>query len=184
MIITIAGMPGSGKTTIAKMLSETLGIPWYSMGDLRGKMAKEKGMTIDEFNTLGEKEVFTDKEVDVYQKHLGQTKHAFIIDGRLSWYFIPHSFKIFLDVKKEEGAKRVYESSKKTQERSDEKKYISQEEAQNILEKRIQSDKKRYQKYYQIEDITQKDHYDLFIDTTTLCAEDVLKCILKALPKT
>jgi cytidylate kinase len=182
MIITITGMPGSGKTTIAKMLSETLGIPWYSMGDLRGKMAKERGMTIDEFNILGEKEAFTDKEIDTYQKHLGQTKNTFIIDGRLSWYFIPHSFKVFLDIDKQEGAKRIFESSKKDPERMDEKKYLSKEEVLEALQKRIESDKKRYQKYYQV-DIMKKEHYDLVVDTTTLSAKEVSQYILQALPK-
>ncbi len=39
MIITIAGMPGSGKTTVAKILADKLNLKRYSMGDLRGKMA-------------------------------------------------------------------------------------------------------------------------------------------------
>ncbi|MBU0540313.1 AAA family ATPase, partial [Patescibacteria group bacterium] len=67
MIITISGVPGSGKTTVAKILAERLGMKFYSMGDLRGKMATERGLTIDELNKLGETEAFTDNDVDTYQ---------------------------------------------------------------------------------------------------------------------
>ena len=53
MIITISGIPGSGKTTVGRMLAEKLGYKFYSIGDLRGKMAMERGMTIDQLNELG-----------------------------------------------------------------------------------------------------------------------------------
>jgi len=49
MIITISGLPGSGKTTVAKKLSKKLNYEFISVGDLKGQFAKEKGMTIDEF---------------------------------------------------------------------------------------------------------------------------------------
>ncbi|MBI2473155.1 AAA family ATPase [Candidatus Uhrbacteria bacterium] len=84
MIITITGIPGAGKSTIAKVLSKKLNVPWYSVGDLRGKMAKERGLTIDELNHLGETQDFTDKEVDQYQEKLGKEQDGFIMDGRLS----------------------------------------------------------------------------------------------------
>ena len=68
MIISISGVPGSGKTSVAKIIADKLGMNFYSMGNMRGKMALDRGMTIDELNALGEKEAFTDAEVDEYQK--------------------------------------------------------------------------------------------------------------------
>ena len=64
MIITISGKPGSGKSTVAKIIAAKLGLNKYSIGDLRGKMALDRGITIDELNEVGEKEDFTDKEAD------------------------------------------------------------------------------------------------------------------------
>ena len=112
MVISITGSPGSGKSTIAKMLATALNVPWYSVGDLRGKMAQERGMTIDELNALGETEAFTDHDVDEYQKKLGESGESFIIDGRLSWHFIPSSLKVFLNVDPTVAATRIFGASK------------------------------------------------------------------------
>lgn len=179
MIITLTGLPGSGKTTVVKQLSETLGIPWYSVGNLRGKMAEERGMTIDELNALGETEAFTDKDVDEYQKKLGESGESFVIDGRLSWYFIPKSFKVFLGVNPDVGARRIFDASKKG-ERDDEKAYGSVEEVKQFIADRVASDVRRYQKYYGV-DFLDRSNYDLVLDTTNLTIEDKAKIILSAL---
>lgn len=167
-------MPGSGKTTVAKRIAKKLKLKHYSTGDLRGKIALKHGMNIDELNKIGEKERWTDKEIDDYQKRLGKTKDNFIIDGRLGWYFIPKSIKIFLDVKLKEGAKRIFMAGK----RPDEKKYRSINEALEEIKKRINSDKKRYKKYYNITPYLKK-HYDLWLDTTNLAKEEVVDKVLK-----
>ena len=41
MIISISGFPGSGKSTIAKLLAEKLKWPRYYMGGLRREAAKK-----------------------------------------------------------------------------------------------------------------------------------------------
>ncbi len=181
MIITITGLPGSGKTTVVKHLSKQLGIPWYSIGDLRGKMAEERGITIDELNTLGETEAFTDKDVDAYQTKLGKSGESFIMDGRLSWYFIPNSLKVFLDVDPDVGAQRIFGSSKKG-ERRDEKTYASVSEVKTFIENRVASDVKRYQKYYGV-DFLDRTHYDLIIDTSIISATEAVQHILDQIPK-
>ena len=179
MIISLSGNIGSGKSTAAKLLSEKLNFPWHSMGGLRGKMAEERGMTLEQFNKLGEQESFTDKEVDDYQAKLGKNEDNFVIDGKVSWHFIPHSFKIFLKVDQEVGANRVFDSSKKG-ERIDEK-YKSLEEARVANKIRAASDQKRYKKHYNI-DYLDMENYDLIIDTTNLSPEETLKKMLDSLP--
>ncbi len=176
MIITLTGLPGAGKSTIAKLLSERLNMPWYSMGDLRGKLAAERGMTIDEFNQLGEKEAFTDHDIDAYQTKLGKEQDDLIIDGRLSWHFIPHSFKIFLDVNEDEAARRIFEASKQGL-RTDEKPYVSAEEVKQRVRDRLASDQKRYQQYYNL-DYLDRHNYDLVLDTTTMTPESIIQAIL------
>lgn len=181
MIITLTGLPGAGKSTIAKLLSERLGWTWYSMGDLRGKLAQERGMTIDEYNALGETHAFTDKDVDAYQTKLGKEQNHLIIDGRLSWHFIPDSFKIFLDVNEDEAARRIFEAAKQGL-RKDEKPYVSPEEVKHRVHDRLASDQKRYKQYYNL-DYLDRSNYDLVIDTTSLTPEKIVNCILDKLPK-
>lgn len=179
MIITISGLPGSGKSTVGKILAKKLGYKFLSMGDLRGKMAIDRGLTIDELNRLGEKEGWTDKEVDDYQRKYGQDHDNLIVEGRLSFHFIPQSFKIFLTVNQQTAATRTMENRN---DRQDEKSAETVEEAENLLRERIESDKKRYLKYYEL-DYTDPKHYDVVLDTTTPSVKEVVQIILDRLPK-
>lgn len=179
MIITLTGLPGAGKSTVARMLSERLTLPWFSMGDLRGKMASERGLSIDEFNKLGELEGFTDKDVDAYQTELGKKGESLIIDGRLSWHFIPDSLKVFLYVDPDEAARRIFSSAQKGL-RHDEHPYASVEEVKQRVADRLASDQRRYEKYYQV-NYLDLGNYDLVIDTTDLTPNHVVAQILEVL---
>ncbi len=180
MIISISGPPGSGKSTVAEMLAKKLGMKRYYVGGIRRELARKKGMTIDEYNKLGEKDPSTDKEVDEWQKKLGEKEDNFIIEGRTSYYFIPHSIKIYLDVNEEEGAKRIYES-KASKERN-EKKYSDIEETKKAIKERMKSDEKRYKQYYGI-NCYDKKNYDIIIDTTNMTPEEVTEKIIKEINK-
>lgn len=179
MTITITGVPGAGKSTVATMLSQRLKIPWYSMGDLRGKMATERGITIDELNAIGERKAFTDTDVDEYQAKLGREQDNFIMEGRLSWHFIPRSLKVFLDVDADEAAHRIFDASKKGL-RPDEKPYASAQEVKERVAARLASDSRRYQKYYNV-DYLDRSNYDAVIDTTNKTPDEILSLILTAL---
>ena len=156
MIIALSGLPGSGKSTMKALLAKRLGFTAYSMGDMRGKMALARGMTIDELNIVGMEHDFTDKEVDDYQAKLGRDEDNFVIDGWLSWHFIPHAVKIFLA----------------------EPLYADKGEAERAIAGRVDSDVARYQKWYGV-DFRDSSHYDLVVDTTHQTPEEVLETIVK-----
>ncbi|TAK05240.1 AAA family ATPase [Patescibacteria group bacterium] len=177
MIITLSGLPGSGKSTVAKMLAQKLGYRFFSMGDLRGKAALERGLTIDEFNALPEN---TDIIVDDYQKKLGETEDDLVIDGRISWHFIPKSFKVFLDVDPDVGADRIF-AGKRGANRGDEPEYRDAAHVRETLAARVASDTERYKKHYGI-DFGDRSVYDLVIDTSSQIPEETADAILAALP--
>jgi CMP/dCMP kinase len=168
MIITISGLPGSGKSTIADILAEKLSMKRYSVGDFRRDLAKKKGLTINEFNKLGESDKSTDNVADEWQTNIGKTEDDFIIDGRLSFYFIPNSIKILLTVKPEVGSERNYHIKKEEEKTEDLKEAVCQ------WHDRVESDVKRYKKYYDINPYSEE-HYDFVIDTTKFTIEEVVE---------
>lgn len=166
MIVSIGGVPGSGKTSAARILAEQLRMPYHSVGGLRAQLAHKRGITLDALNALGETDKTTDSDVDDLQRRLGETEDNFVIEGRLGWYFIPHSIKIFLTCDLDESAKRIFAARHATDERSDEPAYAHIEETKQAIEARMASDARRYEKWYGV-NYLDPSHYDVIIDTTT-----------------
>lgn len=182
MIISFSGEAGSGKSTIAKMLAEKLNWPRYYIGGLRRQKAALRGLTLDEYNKLGETDPATDKEVDEYQTKLGQTKDNFIIEGRTSWHFIPHSFKIFLNVNEKIGAKRIFNELKGKDGRNEARRLNTIDDVIKSLKERKKSDILRYKKYFNINAYDKK-NYDLVIDTSKKTAAQVFDEIYALIAK-
>lgn len=177
MIVTIGGKRGSGKTSVGRLVAERLGYRFYSIGDMRGKMAMEKGMTIDEFNKLAEKEEWADTEFDEYTRKVGKEEDNFVIDAWLGFHFIPHSVKVFLDVEPEEGAKRIFKDQ-----RPDEPRKGTVGEILEMGQKRVEKDRERWKKRYGA-DILDMGNYDFVLDTTGLTKAQVVEKVLEFLKK-
>ena len=173
MIITISGTPGSGKTTIAQNLADRLNYKHYSVGGIRGQIASNHGLTIDKLNKIGEREAWTDKEADELTIKMGKEGDNFVIDGRLAYHFIPHSYKIFLKVDEQEAAKRIFKNQRK-----DEEKKQTIEQVLQMIKKRHQSDHIRYQKYYGL-NFEDEINYDFILDTTNFSISQVTEKILQ-----
>lgn len=178
MIITICGRPGSGKSSVGRSLAERLGYRYYDIGEMRGEMARERGMSIEQFNRLGETEDFTDRKVDEFQEELGKKEDNLVVVSRLGAHFIPHSFRVFLNVGAEEGGRRVFHDSMN---RKDET-YSSIEEARIAVQEREKSDIRRYEKYYGYDPFDERG-YDLVIDTTEIGIDEVVKRVAEAFEK-
>ena len=168
MIISFSGSEGSGKSGIAKRLAGELGWPYYDIGGIRRDMATKKGMTLEEYNILGETDSSTDLEVDNYQTQLGKDTDNFIIVGRTSWHFIPHSLKIFLWTSLEIGAGRIFNNMAN---RNEAKNIKSVSDLIKVLHRRMESDSFRYQKYFSI-DVYDQNNYDWYLDTSAITEEE------------
>ncbi len=184
MILSISGMPGSGKTSAGNIVAQKLGVSFYSTGSLFRTLAKERGISLNELMKLGEEDKSIHATIDQYQERLGQEQSDFVIEGRLSWHFIPHSFKVLLLCNTHEAARRIYEAKLASQkERADEKVYRTIEEAEQSLIERNTSDILGYKRHYGI-DYSDPTHFDLVIDTTTSDGpEETAERILKAFPR-
>jgi len=175
MKITISGTPGAGKTVVAKDLAKRLKLKHYSIGKFMREIAKKKKYSLMRLSKLAEKSNIIDKELD--KKQIGlKYKNNFVIDGRVSFYFIPNSVKIFLDAKFLTRAKRIFNDNRKGEHFSD---LLKTEEE---IKERTHSERKRYKKYYGV-DYLNKKKYDYVLDTTKLTTKEVTDKIIKFIKK-
>ena len=176
MRITISGTAGSGKSTIANAIGDEFKLKQYNIGNIRRALAKEKGMSLQEYNLLGEKDSSTDVDVDNYQKNIGKTKDHFLIEGRTSFYFVPNSLKIYIKTDIDEAAKRILNDLQKKDNNRNELSNIPKNinEMKEHIKSRLESDRFRYKKYYDL-DINEESHYDYVLDTTTLSIKEAIE---------
>ncbi len=185
LIITISGDPGSGKSTIAKELTNKLKAKRIYVGEIRRKLAKKKGMTLEQLNqyalTHPETDIDVDNEVAAKARELAK-KYPIIVEGRTQFHFIPESFKIYIKVEPNEGAKRIWHElqSKQAKLARNEGDINSFAQLKKSIKERIENDKKRYKKYYGI-DHTKKSNYDLVLDTTNLTRKQQIDKIWQAI---
>lgn len=184
MIITISGNPGSGKSTIAKILVNKLNAQRIYVGGIRRELAKEKGMTLEELNeyarTHAETDVDIDKKAAAKARELEKTAEMVIVEGRTQFHFLPESIKIYIKVSLAEGAKRIWKDlqNKQTQQERNEGKINSIEQMKQQIVKREEEDAYRYNKYYHL-DVRDEAHYDLVLDTTNISAEEAAEKVKK-----
>ncbi|MGV8168920.1 MAG: (d)CMP kinase, partial [Candidatus Nanoarchaeia archaeon] len=151
MKITISGTLGSGKSTVGKMLAEKLGYKYYTTGGFMRDMAEKRGITLKELSAVAEKDPLVDKEIDDYQINLGKKEDNFILEGRLGYYFIPSSTKIFIKCSDEIAAERVLkEFNEGSVARKKEGLVANKETILSDLRKRRESERKRYKELYNI----------------------------------
>lgn len=175
MIITFMGTPSAGKSYLARKVAEHYGLEQYSVGDMRREAAAERGMTIAEFNKLGETED-TDTIFDEKQKELAKGDD-FVIDGRLSAHFIPRAIKVFVDASEDVRAKRMFIDKKRVGESAH-----SIEDAKKSMRERCESDSRRYLRLYGFDPFKQGE-YDIVFDTTNLSKEESVNELIKLIDK-
>jgi cytidylate kinase len=168
MIISFGGTMGSGKSHVARRLAEKLGWPYYDMGKLHRDLAAKRGLTLEEFNKLNEADPTIDREVDQYQAELGKKEDNFIMVGRTSWHFIPHSIKIFMTVRLDVGARRIF---KDLAGRNEAEGLKTVEDVQKNMEERIDNERSRYKKHFNI-DVYDERNYDYVIDTSDISEDE------------
>ncbi len=172
MIITISGMPGSGKSTVAKLLAKNLKFRHYSAGDFMRAMAEEMGLTLDELTQQAKSDRSIDDEIDKRTIELAEREDDFVLDSRLGWYFIPDSVKVLLLVDLDAAAQRIFAAR-----RPDEKENTTLERTKENVSKRLRSEIQRYAKLYNV-DYTDRKKYDLVVDTTQFTPDQIVQKIV------
>ncbi len=169
--ITITGDPGSGKSTFAKSVADYTGYECITTGNIFRKLAKERGVSITKLNEMAEVQKELDAKVDDYLVSLNNSDHPIVLDSRMAWHFIKDTFKVRLTVDPDEAVRRIYSDDTDAEFRE---KFASMEEAMAEVDKRRQSEIRRYQKLYDV-NIGNDANFDLVINTSHITKEETLE---------
>jgi predicted cytidylate kinase len=174
MLITISGVPGSGKTTVAKLLSKRLGIPHVYAGDVYRQQAASRQLTLAQLNELAEKDHSIDRELD---DRLAEYARAggVVLEGRLAGFIANaekvDALKVWLTASERVRADRVAQ-----REGADAERVLNENTA------RHDSDAKRYKLIYGY-DLDDTSIYDLALATDDRTPDFVAEQILAAARK-
>ncbi|HEX3568187.1 MAG TPA: cytidylate kinase family protein [Candidatus Saccharimonadales bacterium] len=176
-IITLAGRPGSGKSSTAKTVAAQLGYHHFSSGDLFRALGKERGIDVLQANLSAEQNAEIDHLIDARLQKIGETQDNQVIDSRTAWHWIPNSFKVFLDLDLQVAAARILDGMDDARLASE---HVHRDpvEYAGLLQKRLDSETRRYKALYDI-DPYDTSNYDLVIDTATYSLGQVAQLVLE-----
>ncbi len=174
MRIAVSGPPGSGKTTLAKKLANSLEYRYVCGGEIFRREAQKLNMTLEEFSKYVEEHPEVDIKLDNYLAEEAKNLRV-VVDSRLSgWLMKKHGikgFKIYVDASPEERARRI---QKRDGGRI--------EDIMRKMLEREESEVKRYQMLYGA-DYRNRAIYDLVLYTDYMSEEEVFSKALEEYEK-
>jgi cytidylate kinase len=170
MRLTIGGPPGSGTTSIAKMLSENHGLSYIYAGMIFREMAKEKGLSLAEFSRLAESDESFDRSVDKRMAELAMAGKDTIEEGRMAAFVVQApDIKIWLDAPLDVRVSRIAD-----------REGLTEDMVKAMTIDRQKSETQRYRRYYEI-DIYDLSNYDIVINTENWNVHGVYKILDSAI---
>jgi predicted cytidylate kinase len=166
MLVTISGEPGSGKTTVGRLLAKRLGLPHVYAGDLYRQEAKRRGLTLEKFNELCERDHSIDRSLDERMAARAREGNV-VLEGRLAGYLAAEgnlpALKVWLTAGDEVRARRVAE-----RETGDWREVL------RVNEVRHSSDARRYRQIYGY-DLSDTGVYDVVLSTDDRTPETLVE---------
>ncbi len=169
-VITISGLHGTGKTSVANRIAEEFGLRIVSVGSLFRSLAKERGITLEEFSRIAEHDTKIDRMLDDRLKKEAE-KGDVILDGQLSAWMAGDKadLRILLVAPLEIRYQRIADRDG-----------ISLQQATNQTSAREKSERTRYRKLYGI-NIADLSVYDLVLNTGKYNLEGVVNVLVGAI---
>jgi CMP/dCMP kinase len=164
-IITLSGKPGSGKSSTADKVAEMLNYTRYSSGDMVRQLLQRHHLTLAQYNERAKNDHALDNEVDNMLRDL-RSNQDIVVDSRLGFYWLPESFKVYLDLDMEVATARIYKDAVSNTSRSGAGEgTASLIEVSQQVKARMLNEQQRFKTLYHV-DPYDTSHFDLVIDTS------------------
>jgi cytidylate kinase len=174
VLVTISGLPGSGTSTVAHVVSQRLGLAHVDGGTVFRAMASERGLDLRAFSSVAEANPDIDVELDARLADIARAGNV-VLESRLAGWIAANEgiagTKVWIDSDERVRAQRVARREK-----------IEPAQALEANRAREASESLRYQSLYGI-DLDDRSVYDLVIDATNESVEVVAESIVTAASK-
>lgn len=170
LVIAIAGLHGTGKSTYAKAIAERFGLRHISAGQIFRQIAKERQLDLDGLTKQATDDPIIDKAVDERIKEEAEMGNV-VIDGQLSAWMTrgKSSLKVFLTAPEDVRISRISRRDG-----------VAEDEARRQTLMREESERDRYKRYYGV-DVADLSVYDMVVDTSLYSEEETKMIIVSAL---
>lgn len=177
MLIIISGMPGSGKSTVARHISKKLKLDYVSAGGLFREIAEEKGYSnkggkFVKWNEHVKLHPEIDKEID--KKIMKRARKGdVVVDSWLAGHLIKKAdLKIFLKIDMNSAIERITLREE-----------LTKKEVSSQTKHRLKVSEERWKKLYGV-DINNLNPFDFVFDTTRFSQiqmKRIIDLVLKSL---
>ena len=170
LFVTVSGPPGCGATTLCERLSDAIGCPYVSGGDIFRELAEERGLNLNQLTAKADESDEIDRAIDQRLQQIaekwGMANKPFILESRLAGWLAGDraDLRIWLDAPETVRLERIDDRV----------------ETEAEMRVREVSEAGRYQSYYQI-DIDDREFYDLHVNTARWGKDGVFQLVRTAL---
>jgi|GEM_PF-146102 len=165
VVIAISGLHGAGKSTAARALVKKFRLKYMSAGAIFRQMAKEKGMSLDDFSLYVERHPSIDRQIDHRTAEFAK-KDNVLIDARLAgWMAKGADVKILLYAPLKVRVRRII--------KREGRKYM------DVLKEtagRERSEAKRFKRFYNI-DVNDWSVFDIVLNTEHFGPKEMVRVL-------